>query len=360
MAEATPLYPQAAERSPDKVRLLDAETLGAAVRVPTPEPPESHDTPLDFRLQEDDTTLEEVEELLAAYGGVILTGPPGTSKSFYAAQVAAKLADGDRSRVRFLQFHPSYQYEDFVEGYVPRDDGSGFELKDKHLKLMCSRAMETESGYCVIVIDELSRGDPGRIFGEALTYIERTKRDVPFRLASGKELSIPANLVFIATMNPLDRGVDEVDAAFERRFAKVAMDPSETILRQFLIGSQMDEPLRERVFAFFRTVQNEARTTPYARVGHTFFLGARTEDDLRSLWNHQLRFLFEKAYRLDEAGYRTIRAAWERIFTSGSTAPARTAPLPLAEVPETTGTASLTSAQPETPAEAPEVGQSST
>jgi 5-methylcytosine-specific restriction protein B len=331
-------------RSAAKVRNLDANTLGVAIPVAAPEPPPSPDAPLDFDLTDDDATMEEVEQLLTEYGGVILTGPPGTSKSWYAAQIAARLADRDPSRVRFLQFHPSYQYEDFVEGYVPRDDGNGFDLRAKHLVQMAKLASDIDPGFCVIVIDELSRGDPGRIFGEALTYVERTKRGRNFRIASGRELCIPANLVFIATMNPLDRGVDEVDAAFERRFAKVAMEPSATILRQFLEDSQMDEALRERVITFFAVVQREARNNPYAQMGHTFFYGVRDEADLRRLWRHQLRFLFDKAYRLDDVGRRTIQTAWNQVVPVQDQA--------------AVGIGSSTASAPETPIEATTVGKS--
>ncbi len=275
-------------------------------------------------LPDDDDLLARVRGLLEQFGGVILVGPPGTSKSYFASRLAMSLA-GNSARVRFVQFHASYQYEDFVQGYVPNEEGGGFTLQPKHL-LGLAEAADRERGVLyVIVIDELSRGDAARIFGEGLTYVEKTKRDLRFSLASGDECLIPPNLVFLATMNPLDRGVDDVDAAFERRFAKIAMDPDRVILLEFLADAGMEAPLVGRVVEFFDYVNGQAQNNPATALGHTFFLGAKTEDDLGRLWEHQLRFFFEKAYRLDRQGHREVRERWERIFAP---APATAEPAP--------------------------------
>jgi len=269
-------------------------------------------------LPDDDPMLATVRSLLETFGGVIFVGPPGTSKSWYAARVARGLADGDESRVRFIQFHPSYQYEDFVEGFVPRAGGN-FELVPKHLLEWARRAAADPAHNHVLVIDELSRGDPGRIFGEALTYVEKTKRGLTFHLASGEACMIPDNLVFLATMNPLDRGVDEVDAAFERRFAKIAMDPDPALLEELLVEHGVDDGLRGRVVRFFTAAIARARENPFAAIGHTFFLNVTDEDSLHRLWDHQLKFVFDKAYQLDPDGLREIRAQWDRIFSAGET-----------------------------------------
>jgi 5-methylcytosine-specific restriction protein B len=298
---------------PDKPRRLTAEELGYSFTHPSPSiggvATDSDLTP----LSPDDPVLRTARELLRSYGGLIFTGPPGTSKSYYASRVAVSLA-GDVDRVRFVQFHPSYQYEDFVTGYVPRKDGSGFDLAPKHLIQLCDLARDSGDVY-VLVIDELSRGDPGRIFGEALTYVERSKRGRSFQLASGDTVAIPPNLVILATMNPLDRGVDEVDAAFERRFAKILMDPDESLLSASLQENNMDDLLRERLLTFFRDVQKRSRRNPAAAVGHTYFMQALDEDDLRDVWNHQLKFHFERAFRLDRETLEEIEAAWTLVVS---------------------------------------------
>lgn len=301
------------ERTSERVRRLSVSDLHLG-QPPEPDTAAEHGSnePDDPTLDAGDSMLETVKDLLDHFGGVIFVGPPGTSKSWYAAKVAHALAEGDTDRVRYIQFHPSYQYEDFVQGLVPRNEG-GFRLVPKHLVQMCENAEATPDKLHVLVIDELSRGDPGRIFGEALTYVEKTKRNLAFSLASGDTCRIPANLIFLATMNPLDRGVDEVDTAFERRFGKIAMDPDPAKLEAQLQGNGVTEPLLSRIVGFFRWVNARARDNPFASIGHTFFFQVRDEADLRRLWDHQLRFVFEKAYRLDPDGHREVREQWNRI-----------------------------------------------
>ncbi len=301
------------QRTKDPLRHLDAEALGIGAGNARRE--HGSNRADDPPLGQSDPRLAEVRGLLEVFGGVIFSGPPGTSKSYFANKIGATLAE-DLGRVEFVQFHPSYQYEDFVQGFVPREGGDGFELKSKIFLQMCREAAEDPEHAYVLVIDELSRADPGRVFGEALTYIENSKRGLSFKLASGEDASIPVNLVILATMNPLDRGVDEVDAAFERRFAKIAMEPDPTLLAGFLDRNGVEDPLRKRLLAFFGKANAEAKRNPLAAIGHTFFIEVEDEQSLRRVWNYQLRFLFEKAYRLDPDGFAEVEVAWNRIFAS--------------------------------------------
>lgn len=276
-------------------------------------------------IADDDPILVRVKELLEIYGGVLFTGPPGTSKSYYAEQVAFSIA-GDSRRVRIVQFHPSYQYEDFMEGYVATDEG--YRIAPKHFVVCCEQAADDPGNRYVIVIHELSRSDPGRVFGEALTYMERSKRGQTFFLPSGRELSVPQNVDILATMNPLDRGVDEVDAALGRRFAKYPMPPDPSMLDGFLRDRGMAEVLRLRVLEFFERANAaaEAAGNPHGAVGQTFFLNVRDAADLNRLWQHDLRFHFERAYQLDPEGFAVVQRAWdaavaEPVLGGGDTAP---------------------------------------
>jgi 5-methylcytosine-specific restriction protein B len=266
-------------------------------------------------MGDEDTVYRDVLQALAdGFGGVILAGPPGTSKSWYAERIAQKLADGDPSRIRLTQFHPSYQYEDFIEGYIP--DGSTFKPVPKHLLLISNAARESKEANdnktYVLVIDELSRSDPARVFGEALTYVEASMRNKPFFVASGSQTSIPDNVVILATMNTFDRGVDDVDAAFDRRMAKIEMDPDAAVAEQFLMASGMDPILRSRVLKFFRWLQYLPEK--HAHLGHTFFMNLKTEEDLDRRWRYQLVHVFRKAYRLNGDGFRKVQDAWLRVF----------------------------------------------
>ena len=298
--------------SAEPLRRLSAVDLGidaqSAIQA------HSSSVPDDSPLGTDNPVYRQVLGLLEEYGGVIFTGPPGTSKSWYAAKVADLLTEGDKSRRRFVQFHPSYQYEDFMQGYVPQPDGDGFLFKDRYFVEMCRAAQGSPDKRFVLVIDELSRGDPGRVFGEALTYVERSKRGLEVDLASGQVLIIPSNLVVLATMNPLDRGVDEVDAAFERRFAKIAMEPDREILEKRLQQNGVDEYLRRGLLNFFGRVNSYAEQTPQGAIGHTYFWNVTDQATLRGVWEHQLRFLIEKAYRLDPETREILEAAFQQLL----------------------------------------------
>lgn len=241
-------------------------------------------------------------------GGILLVGVPGTGKSWYARQIAKKLAEGDLNRIREVQFHPSYQYEDFVEGYVP-DPSVGFRLADKHLLQMIEIAQQTE-GPVVLILDEFSRTDPARVLGETLTYMERTMRDIPFYLPSGRQISIPANLVFIATMNPDDRSVDEIDDAMDRRWAKIELSPEPQKVRDFLVENGSDETLIKAAVSFFVELQKRIS------IGHAFFRHVKDNDSMSRLWDMQLKHFVRKRFRFDSATLDEISGLWSDCAAS--------------------------------------------
>jgi 5-methylcytosine-specific restriction protein B len=206
--------------------------------------------------------------------------------------------------VRFLQFHPGYQYEDFVEGYVPDAKAGGFHIADKHFLDICRIAGDVSPLTCVLVVDELSRCEPARVFGEALTYIEGTKRDESFSLASGRTMSVPRNLVVLGTMNVMDKGVQSVESAFERRFARIAMEPDGTALRSILESNDVEPGLLDRILRFFEWLNKQQN--PLCHIGHAYFDKVRNVESLERLWDSQLRFQLEKANRLDATEFRDI------------------------------------------------------
>lgn len=294
------------------VRTLDAEELGIGVQAAAAashasSAPDAPEIPADHPM------IQEIIRLAKIFGGVILSGPPGTSKSFFAAAAAQVLAGKSDNRLRFVQFHASYQYEDFMLGFRPKDEG-GFAFKEgPFLKLVLDAATDPDNTY-VLVIDELSRADVGRVFGEALTYVERTKRELPFNIASGKQIKVPSNFIIVATMNPFDRGVDEVDAAFERRFAKISMDPDRELLDELLTDNGMDEALKARVLGWFNRINGHANKNVAASVGHAYFATASDEASLIDIWEYQLKYLVQRAFRRDEPTREALETAWQHIF----------------------------------------------
>lgn len=273
-------------------------------------------------LDEDDPVFREVRHLVEDdnWGGVLLQGAPGTGKSWYARQIAIKMTGGNRRRMREVQFHPSYQYEDFVEGYVPKGS-AGFMLRDKHLLEMIQVANSVD-GPVVMVIDEFSRTDPARVLGEAMTYMEGSLRGIEFSLPSGRRVSIPKNLVFLATMNPDDRSVDEIDAAMERRWAKIQLQPDVEKLRAFLESNGVGGPMLGAIVEFFGALQK------HVAIGHAFFRTVKDEASLRRLWERQLKYLVEKRFRFDNDTKAEINALWEKCLNAINPVPTQATAAP--------------------------------
>ena len=316
------------ERTSEKRRSLTVDQLGIVIATTAAGKAEDIHEEADKWLDALDPNDEILKEILLArddgYAGVILSGPPGTSKSWYADKAAQSISEFDRDRVRHIQFHPSYQYEDFVEGYVA--DGDKFVRKAKTFALLCQDASEKPSEQFVLVIDEISRTDVARVFGEALTFIEVSKRDQSFLLASGNELAVPKNLFIIATMNPWDRGVDELDLALLRRFAHIDMPPKKEVLAKILLDKSVDQRLIDEVGKFFDAIQRS--TNPYCRIGHAYFVSVKDKPSLERLWRFQLKPYFERATKNDTAEFKRLEGAWTQMLSSLSLAASGDAPSP--------------------------------
>lgn len=302
-----------AEMTTEPIRHLTADDLGIGYIKVAPTAHASND-PSAESMSDDDPLLVTVTRLLEQFGGVIFTGPPGTSKSYFAGLIAGKLAGTSANRARFVQFHASYQYEDFMEGFSPAADGSGFHLRRGHFVDVCLKAQENPDLIHVLVIDELSRADVGRVFGEALTYVEKSKRGIPFSLPSGRQIYVPQNLYLIMTMNPLDKGVDEVDAAFERRFAKISFEADASQLGSMLESNGVEDPLSSRVVAWFRAINGRANEVPQAALGHAYFSSVVDASTLRDVWRYQLKFHVDRAFRYDPASRDEVLSGWQKIF----------------------------------------------
>lgn len=269
----------------------------------------------------------------------ILFGPPGTGKTYNTVEAAVKAAlpsydSQNRSdwkfqfdslseagRIRFVTFHQSYGYEEFVQGLraETRDGQIHYEVRSGIFKQMCEDAANDPDNNYVLVIDEINRGNISKIFGELITLIEDTKRKdvtntdeyseslsvrLPYSTPDETDFFVPSNLFIIGTMNTADRSLAAMDTALRRRFHFTEMmpDPSVfTVEGVNVVGVDLVQML---------TVMNRRIEFLYDRehtLGHAFFMSIKNSDDpfyeLKSILKNKIIPLLEEYFFED----------WEKI-----------------------------------------------
>lgn len=232
---------------------------------------------------------------------LILAGPPGTGKTWIAENLALHLADGDASRIYTVQFHPSYSYEDFVEGLRPRNNEDGqlvFEPAAGPLLKAAGHASRT-SQRVVLVIDELSRTNLSSVFGELFYLLEYRERKIDLRHSSGFEL--PANLCLIGTMNTVDRNIRSIDLALRRRFDVIQCAPRGELLDRYYSQPENHTSVAQLSDGLERlNADLEQELDRHHTIGHSYFMHPRFDSEqLRLTWERQIQPLLEEYFLLD-------------------------------------------------------------
>jgi MoxR-like ATPase len=270
-------------------------------------------TTLAKRLYLDSGYLQRIERLVRDRGQVIFYGPPGTGKTFVARELARFFSR--TGGMRKVQFHPSYAYEDFVEGYRPRliDGRPGFQLVAGPLKQIALEAQADEAGQYVLLIDEINRGNVAKIFGELYYVLEYRDEEVLLQY-SAEPFSLPRNLWIIGTMNTADRSIALVDAALRRRFHFVPFFPGEAPIQGLLRRWLTDQHPTMTWVADVLDRANAVLDDPNVAIGPSHFLRKDLSDEwVELIWEHSVlpylaeHFIGDEA-RLKELQLRALRA----------------------------------------------------
>ena len=224
---------------------------------------------------------------------LILKGAPGVGKTFIADRLAyAIMEKKDDSRILMVQFHQSYSYEDFIEGYRPMTSGAGFELKQGPFVKFARRAEGDPELDYFFIIDEINRGNMSKIFGELMILIETDKRGKQINLLySNEKLSVPKNLYIIGTMNTADRSLALLDYALRRRFAFIEIPPAfdDPTFKKYIAKYDQPEalwPMIEEVKRLNVSIK-EAFGSGF-RIGHSYFVGANTSGRVKEVVEYEI------------------------------------------------------------------------
>lgn len=250
------------------------------------------------------TALEEH----ADHAIIALAGVPGTSKSFTAKIAAETFAS--KGCLREIQFSSGYTYEEFIEG--PRyGKGMQVEVKAGAFLELNERALKDPGHQYVLLIEELTRADVPRVFGELLTYVEYRGKENEFTTMYERDRNIwiAPNIAILATYNPADRSAVNIDAALVRRMRILDFPPSVELLEEILAENGLDAAVIARLRAMFEACREMAgaerfdETMPF---GHAVFAKVAVEEDLHTLWHEQLKRILVRPHTPRNEFYDTI------------------------------------------------------
>ena len=275
--------------------------------VPTPDPVEPitkvetysrKEALADLFMSDDD--FDNMLNLLQRKKNIILQGAPGVGKTFVARRLAYTIMkEKNKDRAPMIQFHQSYSYEDFIQGYRP-DGNGGFKLNNGTFHKLCKQAQRDPGRDYFLIIDEINRGNLSKIFGELMMLMEADKRGDDYALqltyseSPDDTFYIPENVHLIGTMNTADRSLAMVDYALRRRFAFIDLAPEfdspkfKSTLKQNGANSGLIDKIVLRMNELNQSIFDDSRNLGRGyRIGHSFFCPSK-ESRPDEMWYDQV------------------------------------------------------------------------
>lgn len=250
----------------------------------------------DFEREVFGTNVVKLLGILRYKKNIILQGAPGVGKTYTAKRLAfAMLGSKDENRILQVQFHQSYDYDDFIMGLRPTEDG-GFKFEYGPFYKICKKAeSDREHLPYFVIIDEINRGNMSKILGEMFSLIEKDHRNEKIMLKYGNEMfSVPDNIYIIGTMNTADRGLVMLDYALRRRFAFITTEPAfkSEGFRQLMIKSNNVKfnKIAKKIVELNKAISTDDLLGPGFQIGHSYFCLGRpvTDEDLRHIINYEI------------------------------------------------------------------------
>jgi len=261
---------------------------------------------------------------------VILYGPPGTGKTFSVKSSLDFVCQGDTSRYEVLQFHPSFTYEDFIEGIKPKgvskDGNIRFELVNGIFKNFCIKAKKHPEKDFYFVVDEINRANLSMVFGETLSLLEKDYRhdtenknlirtqysaliedlikednkfkDLAYEIDNNEvKFGVPKNLFFIGMMNDVDKSIDAFDLALRRRFKWIRKDCDYEVIEEetrFKVKDQFNN-IGQYVKACEKLndyISKDLGLGKSYEFGHSFFMKISDIAKRKDITNNNVEVLF--------------------------------------------------------------------